>query len=314
MSQLKESNRILNGIADTAEKACTKSRTLLKAKSASDFEKAVPKIRSNYKEIRAALRLVRDDDKNYKKENEFFRDAGRKILDVQQAIAMVKAIDLINEQYSDRLYKNAFTELRDKLENYKKEKIESALNEEHVFQDMHQNLEGKCEDLKNMLAKPISRDVIESGLKRVYERGRKAQEKLSDSQTNDDFHELQKRVNYLSIQLGILNSIWPEMVDVWKKELEKLSHLLVTSESLHQLSGFLKDNGDMNAKEDGVYLMNTLVEGHLEQVRQHALLSAKKIFSLKAKNFMKFISAAWDAHEAESNQKILPSGKLKLSQ
>lgn len=313
MSQLKKTNWIISSISNTAETACTKSLSLLKAQKESSFEEAVPKIRRNYKIIRAALRLVRDEYKDYKKKNEFYRDEAKKIITVQQAIAMVKAVNLINEQYSDRLYKNAFTELREKLENYKQNQIESALNEAHIFQDLHQNLDAKCGELKEELSKPISQETVHSGLKRVYKRGRKAQKALSDSQTNEDFHELQKRVNYLEIQLGLLSPIWPGMIDVWKSELEKLSHLLVTSEGLNQLSGFLKDNGDMNAKEDGAYLMKTLIEGHSEQVRQHALLSAQKIYSLKSKNFMKFIKAAWDAHEAEGAQKILPSEKLKLS-
>lgn len=313
MGQTDEKEWINKRIADSAEKACSKSASLLKAKNASGFEDAVPGIRENFKEIRAALRLVRDDHKNYKKENEFYRDEAKKILAVQQAIAMVKAVDLIHEQYSERLYKNAFTDLREKLEAHKKDEIEKALNEEHIFQEMHQNLDGRCGDLKEGLSKPVARKTIASGLKRVYQRGRKAQKKLSDAASNETIHELQKRVNYLEIQLGLLSPIWSEMIGVWQAELQKLSHLLVTSEALNQLSGFLRANGDANAKEDGVYLMNTLIEGHKEQVQQHAVLTAQRIFSLKPKHFMTLIQGAWDANEAESAQKILPTEKLKLS-
>src|SRR5680860_1427090 len=306
MGQTKQTNWITKRIADTAEKACTKSVSLLKAKNAAGFEDAVPKIRENFKSIRAALRLVRDDHKSYKKENEFYRDEAKKILVVQQAIAMVKAVDLINEQYSERLYKNAFTDLREKLETHKKKEIESALNEEHIFQEMRQNLDGKCGNFKDTLSKPLARETIVSGLKKVYERGRKAQKKLSDTSTNETIHELQKRTNYLEIQLALLSPIWSEMIDVWQAELQKLSHLLLTSEALNQLSGFLRDNSDTKAKEEGVYLMNTLIEGHKEQVQQHAVLSAQKIFSLKPKHFIKIFTTAWDAYNSESAQKILP--------
>lgn len=314
MSQIDKTHWIINNISDTAQKTCKKSLSLLKTEKPSEFEAAVPEIRKNYKKIRASIRLVRDDYDNYKKENEFYRDEAKKVLSVQQAIAMVKAIDLINEQYSDRLYKNAFTELREKLENHKKKQIDTALDEEHIFQDLHQNLKDKCESLKDDLSKQISQDVIESGLKKVYQRGRKAQKNLSDSKTNEDFHELQKRVNYLDIQLGILSPIWPDMIRIWQSELEKLSQLLVTSEALYQLSGFLQTYGDMGDKNNGVYLMNTLVEGHREQVQQHALLLAQKIYSLKPKHLLKFITAALDANASESAQQILPVEKLKLSE
>lgn len=316
MEQLeeKETNWIIEKIVQTAETACKKSQKLLKSKEASDFESAVPKVRGNYKDIRAAFRLVRDENKNYKDENQFYRDEARKILEVQKAISMVKAIDLINEQYSDRLYKNAFTELRGALEDYKEKQIENALNEEHVFQEMHQNLDAKCANLKEMLSKPISRDAIISGLKRVYKRARSAKMELSESQTPEKFHELQKRANYLQIQLGLISPIWQEMIDVWESELEKLSQLVVTTEGLHQLSEFLRTNGSINAKEDGVYLMGTLVDGHREQVQKHALISAQRIFSLKTKDFAKFIDASWNAYESQTTQKILPSAKLKLSE
>ncbi len=313
MEQLKESHWIMKSIADTAESGCSKSLTLLKTTEEADFEKAVPKIRSNYKNIRAAFRLIRDDTKKYQKENKFYRDEARKILGVQQAIAMVEAIDLINQQYSDRLYKNAFTDLREKLNDHKKKQIVRALNEEHIFQEMHQNLEGRCKELKDGLARPVSYDTIESGLKRVYKRGRKANSKLSDSPTHEDFHELQKRVNYLQIQTGILYEIWPQMMEVWKGQLEKLSHLLVTSESLYQLSEFLKADKNTDAKENGAYLMNTLIEGHREQIQKHAQLLGQKIYSLKPKHFIRFVRAAFEAHEMEGSQQILPSKKLKLS-
>ncbi len=169
-------------------------------------------------------------------------------------------------------------------------------------------------NLKDNLSKPLTLDTIASGLKRVYQRGRKAQKNLSDAQTNEDFHELQKRVNYLAVQLEIVHPIWPDMIDLWRSELEKLSQLLVTSEGLFQLSEFLRTHGDMSDKNNGVYLMNTLVEGHGEQVQQHAMLLAQKVYSLKPKHFLKLLTSAWEAHDSERAQQILPSEKLKLSE
>lgn len=314
MAQHKETQWISKRIAETAESACTKSLSLLKVKKGADLEGTVPKVRENLKIIRAALRLVRDANKSYKKQNAFYRDGAKKILPMQKAIAMVKAIDLINEQYSERLYKNAFTELRNHLEKQKEEEIDSAINGEHIFRNMHQDLEDKCGTLKEQLSKPIAFDTIESGLKRVYQRGRKAKKKLSDSQTNESFHELQKRVNYLKVQLEIIKPIWPNMMDVWKAELKKLSDLLVTSEGLYQLSEFLKTKSGSNATEDGSYLMKTLIEGHREQVQQHAMLLAQKIYCLKPKQFIGLIQAAWDSHAMERTQQVMPSEKLGLSQ
>lgn len=314
MDQHKETKWISDSISETAEAACSTSLSLLKVKKGTNVEGVVQDVSENFKIIRAALRLVREEDKNYKKKNEFYRDEARKILAMQKAIAMIKAMDLINEQYSDRLYKNAFTEIRNQLEQHKEEAIDSALNEDHLFQDMHQHLRDKCGPLKEQLSKPISYDAIENGIKKVYQRGRKAKKELSASQTNEHFHDLQKRVNYLKVQLEILNPIWPNMMDVWTAELGKLSNLLVTSEGLYALSGFLTTKSGANSTEDGTYLMKTLIEGHREQVQKHALFLAQKIYHLKAKHFAKFLRAVWDAHASEQTQQILPSEKLGLSE
>jgi len=314
MAQNKETQWISERIAETAETACTKSQVLLKIKKEADLEGSVTEVREHFKTIRASLRLVRDTHKNYKKENAFYRDGARKLLPLQKAIAMVKAIDLINEQYSERLYKNAFTELRNHLEKHKEEEMDSALNGEHIFRNIHQGLEEKCETLKDQLLKPIAFDAIESGVKRVYKRGRKAKKSLSDSQSNERFHELQKRVNYLKVQLEIIKPIWPNMMDAWKAELKNLSDLLVTSEGLYHLSEFLNTKSDSNSTEDGTYLMKTLIEGHREQVQKHAQLLAHKIYCLKPKQFIEIIKAAWDAHAMEQTQQVLPSEKLGLSQ
>lgn len=65
MGQKTEKNWMVNRISDTAEKACTKSVSLLKAKNASGFEDAVPEIRDSFKKVRAVLLLARDDYKNF---------------------------------------------------------------------------------------------------------------------------------------------------------------------------------------------------------------------------------------------------------
>ncbi len=219
-------NWISKRLSSSAEEECNNAITLLNKDNHDKVGEDVHKIRQNFKKIRALLRLVRDEKDTYARENKFFRDQARKLASVRHADAMLEGLDLIQEQYNERIYKKAFIDIRTHLEEHRDAEAEKVLNEKHILQDMYQNLEPRCEKIAYIFKDAHSFKTVGSGLKRVYKRGEKAHTKSLDSKSASNLHELKKRVNYLKHQLDAINPVWPKLLTAWKEELEELSAFL----------------------------------------------------------------------------------------
>ena len=306
----KQPEWITERIVTVAEQSCKHARKVLKDGSATRIEEDVDAAREDLKRIRSIFRLVKVEMKDYKKLNTFYRDEARKMVPLQIANAMVNTVDMIHEQYSERLYKNAFTQLRSQLVEHKQEKKDEALKKGHILQEIAQNLGEHCEQLQEHLKFKNAYTTLGSGLKKVYGKAKKAQEKLNDKVDAEHLHELQKRTSYLNYQLDILKPIWPQMISAWMQELDRLNSLLVANEGLHHLSRFLDTNPDQNHAEDGAYLMKTLIEGHSEQLQKHALLLAQKLFYFNPKDFVSYFETSWNVYNTQQEQQLLPLEKL----
>jgi hypothetical protein len=68
--------------------------------SGGDFAQAVHETRSRFKKMRGLLRLARHGlgRKRFRRENDFFRDAGRQIRAVRDAAALIEALDRLTAQ------------------------------------------------------------------------------------------------------------------------------------------------------------------------------------------------------------------------
>lgn len=298
-------------LSTSVQRECTNALKLLNKEKHENISEDVHEIRLNFKKIRALLRLVRDKQDNYIRENKFFRDEARKLAAIRHADAMIEGLDLIQEQYNERIYKKAFVDIRAHLEEHRDAEAEKALKEKHILQDMHQNIEPRCEKTASFFKDIDSFKPIGLGLKRAYKRGKNAHTKAIDSKSNSNLHEFKKRVNYLSDQLDAINPVWPKFLKAWKEELNELSALLGSYRDLSMLSDHIQEKNTKISAEDGTYLLGTLIAGHQEQLRKHAILMGKKLYHLKAKDFIALLETAWETHASSMDKKLLPSDKLE---
>lgn len=304
-------NWISKRLSTSAEEECTNAIKFLHKEKHDNVGEDVHEIRRNFKKIRALLRLVRDEKDTYARENKFFRDEARKLAPVRHANAMLEGLNLIQQQYNERIYKKAFTDIRTHLEEHRDSAVEKMLDEKHILQDMHQNLEPRCEKTAAIFKGANSFKTIGSGLKRVYKRSKKAHTKALDSKSASNLHELKKRVNYLKHQLDAINPIWPKMLTVWKEELDELSAFLGSYRDLSMLNDHIQENNTKISAEDGTYLLGTLIAGHQEQLRKQAILLGKKLYHLKANDFVALMETAWETHASGMDRSLLPSDKLQ---
>ncbi|HEA30995.1 MAG TPA: CHAD domain-containing protein [Leeuwenhoekiella sp.] len=298
-------------LAASAQQECNNAIKLLNKEKHDHVGEDVYEIRQNFKKIRALLRLARDEKDNYSRENKFFRDEARKIASVRHANSMIEGLDLIQQQYNERIYKKAFSDIRIHLEEHRDKEVEKVLQENHVLQDMHQNLEPRCEKTTSFFKGVDSFKTIGSGIKRVYKRGKKAHTKALNSKSTSNLHDLKKRVNYLIDQLDAINPVWPKFLKAWSEELHELSAFLGSYRDLAMLNDYLQENNTKISTEDGAYLLGTLITGHQDQLRKHAILLGKKLYYLDPKDFIALLEVAWETHASGMDKKLIPSDKLE---
>src|SRR6056297_2462572 len=82
-----------------------------------DVHEAIHEARKHFKKIRAVLRLVRKQlGEVYRRENAWFRDAGREFSDERDAQAMLEAFDALKAHHPDPLEGVEFIPVQERLE------------------------------------------------------------------------------------------------------------------------------------------------------------------------------------------------------
>jgi CHAD domain-containing protein len=314
--EINDITRFPEGIKKVIRRECVSAIALLEQNKNANPHETVHKVRKSFKKIRALFRLVRDAMEDYHKENRFFRDEGRRVSDIRDATALIEALDLIYGQYSAKLYKNSFADIRQQLEKRRKSMAEKAFDEKDVLQAIRKKISAKCESVYTMPIEYSSFASIAPSLKRVYKRGRKAYRKAKDAKHPDDFHEWRKRVKYLRYQLRAIEAVWPDFMDTWEDELHKLSDYLGTDRDLmmlrnHILENSVLENSGENQGGESHYLLRTIVDGHRKQLQEHALLLGKRLYHMKPDHFASLVGSAMEAHIDEKNRNLVKPGQLE---
>jgi len=271
---------------------------------------SIHEVRKSFKKIRAALRLIRDSVDFYNEGNTFYRDQGRRISDIRDATSVVEALDLIYEQHEDRLYKNAFAGIREKLAERRTQHLEQVISSD-VLADIQYELERVSDRIMEWEININAFGDIEPSLARVYKRGRKAFESSKETQAPEAFHEWRKRVKYLRYQIDILNRTWPDYHELIEDELHKVSDYLGTDRDLFMLQNLMHEELHDAIEYNELFLLDSLINEHRQQMQQHAIELGYRLYQSKTKQFTEQMKVCWEAYERERAGDLVPSAKLE---
>jgi CHAD domain-containing protein len=188
--------------------------------------KAVHKVRTRCKRIRALARLYRDalGKDHYKKVNVHFRDLARKLSDLRDTKTMLDTYHEVVEEWSDKGWKLSFDDLEESLQSNRKAERKKELDKKEIFEDVVKELE-KGRELLEHSSKKIDEDpaLLAKGLARIYGRGQSALETVIQDGSVTEYHELRKRVKYLMYVLKLLKKSWPPLIKPLANELSDVS-------------------------------------------------------------------------------------------
>ena len=251
----------------------------LGGKTDSSHEDAVHEARKDMKKLRAVLRLARDElgDEVYRRENEGFRDAARKLSGVRDADVMLGTLKSLD---------GSFPQLRDSLKEHRRNARRGDTADEVIatLVDARERVEEW----------PLERDgfeALEGGLRRIYRRGRRAWQAVEEEPTTENLHEWRKREKDLWYHLTLLREAWPPL-------------LKPTADEAHELSDRLGDDHDLavllewahrHAAGDVLEGFDEAVERRREALQGEALDLGRRLYAERPRAFVARLGGYWEA-------------------
>ena len=275
-----EIRRVARGEVDRAMAALDRAR-------AGRF-KGVHDARKRFKAMRALLRLVaRPLGPTFRRENHWYRDAARQLAAVREAQASLETLD--------RLTGAEDATLRRKLEARYSVRGRLRFRDANVPAVL---IKGLAEAWERIAGWPLAGEgfeVIETGLRATYRRGRKGLRRAVRGASATALHEWRKDVKYHRHHLELLVLLWPDEMAGAAVTARRLGDLLGNHHDLHELRALLSTSPGLAGSEherESVLAAAELREGELET---RAIAVGGLVYAEKPGRFIVRMGAYWDA-------------------
>lgn len=257
--------------------------------SSLDCEAKVHQIRKRLKRVRGVLRLVRPRFKGkYKRENVFFRDAGRVLAPYRDADVTLATLDKLRN--GDAADCRALARLRQAAAAASgREGVDDALVR---VRDLLEEGERRVDDWS---LRGSGFGVIGDGLTAVYEKGRKASRKARRKGGADAHHEWRKRVKDHRYHMELLGEAWPAVFGARETEAKRLEDRLGDDHDVAVVRERLSRDlaGALGPRERSRVLV--LLEKRSAKLRRSAERLGRKLYCEEPQELSRRIRRIWQA-------------------
>jgi CHAD domain-containing protein len=267
---------------------------LHRASPRTSHDKAVHESRKMFKRQRALLRLVRDaiPDRDFRRANHAFRDAGRALSAVRDAKVLVDAFDKLLEHFKSELVPDAFSPIRRKLLQKRRAAKEHGPMTLHQVADLLRKQKRQAQSLK---LKHSGWKAIAPGLQQIYRQGRDAIGEALDHPTFESLHEWRKRVKDLWHQTQLLEPAWPEQLKQYGDDLHALSDLLGDDHDLAVLRQTIAESPNRFGQPAQIDPLFHLIDTRRSELEIDAFTLGQRLFAEKPRQFVDRIHSYWQA-------------------
>ncbi len=269
-----------------------------------DSHETVHQVRKRCKKIRGLIRLVRPEfEISYREENVWYRDAARALSYVRDSHSIIETYDSLIEKAGlkpeDR---KQFETVRRHLVTRRDRIAEDEVGLNDSINEFKDRLQiGRARIDFWSLGRQGFR-ALAGGLRKTYQRGRKAMTVAYKEPDTEHFHEWRKRVKYHWCHTRLLMPIWPPVMKAYRNEVHLLSEHLGDEHDLAVLKQTLSQNpADFNAGET-INELQKVIERRREALRRDAKPLGQRIFSEKPKQMVRRLSRYWQAWHASAEQ------------
>lgn len=262
--------------------------------AADDLVEAVHQFRKRCKKIRAVLRLARPAlGKQFKAENDRFRDMARRVAAARDAQVLGETFDRLLDAHDDEIDRRHYVSARPAAG----QQTDMGLPSEGVLAELDAGLVDARAALAHYRFSAEGFEVIAEGLARTYGRARTAMKQALAQPSADAFHEWRKRVKYHRHHCDLLRDLWPRPMKTRASELQRLADMLGDEHDLAVLAATAGGASDRNSRSQQALLV--LIDRRRTALQQAAEPLGRCLFAEKQDAFRRRVTHYWKARQLE---------------
>lgn len=252
---------------------------------------AVHEARKDLKKLRSVLRLARDaiGEATYERENARFREAGRLLSGRRDDQVMVETLDMLSERFPTDLDGEEIAGVSRSLKDASKADGEDL---QHVLDRAATEIEAGRAAIDDWELGASGWELVGPGATRSYRRGHARFASLSDDPSDENVHELRKRVKDHWYQLRIVRNAWREVLAETADQAHELGDLLGDHHDLAVLRDRLERAGGANGNLEAI---RSAIERRQAELLADALPYATRLYAEKPKAFGRRLHSYWSA-------------------
>lgn len=252
-----------------------------------DAAEAVHCVRKQFKKARAVVRLVREalGEEAYRRENDGFRDLGRRLGAARDAVVVVRTLDAVIADDAS-LDIPAVRRVRERLAKAAEE-LQPHRRGRGFAAEARAVVDTLREAVVRIDAWPIDDaglDVLLAGVGRSYKRGRRNMRRAYEAGDAHDSHEWRKRVKDLWYQLRLMRRASPKRLD---KAIERVGQLAELLGEDHDLAEMLRRAEEAaHGEADALQPLRLAVERRRGELARKAKPIGKRVYADKPRRFV----------------------------
>jgi CHAD domain-containing protein len=297
---LRAGESVEDGIRRIADSQLAGAQAELGGAPKRKLSEAVHDTRKRLKRLRATVRLPRGalGEDVYKRENAAFRDTGRRLAGVRDAAVLIETLDGLEEASGADLTSGATSALRTRLEAEREEALNGLRADGATVDAVVGDLEAGRARVGEWPLQTGGFGALESGLRRMYRRGRRAMRRAAADPTSENFHEWRKRVKDLWHALQILRSAAPRRMNKLANRTHKLSDLLGDDHDLAELRHYVLTHRQLFDDRLEVVGLMRAIDRRRAELHGQAIELGSSLYARRPKRFVSAIGRRWAKNAA----------------
>jgi CHAD domain-containing protein len=255
----------------------------------------VHEARKRFKMIRATLRLARPSlgELTFALENTWYRDTGRRLSSVRDAVAMLECLNALEKRWGRDLDPAVAAAARKGLER----RLASVSADEDGLvrrsAEVSQGLRSALVRLKDWGLHDRGFRTIGPGLERTYRQGRRAMKAALDEPSDENLHEWRKRAKDHWYHVRLLRNVWPKVMDAYRREMRNLTEALGMDHDLALLLPIVRGDPESFGGDDGARVLVELIHRRRADLQDQARVLGKRIYAEKPRTLVARFKARW---------------------
>jgi CHAD domain-containing protein len=267
---------------------------------------AIHEVRTDIKQLRALLRLVRAATarSKYRCCSRLLRKSGKRLAIARDAHVKLNALAKVISDCKRKLPPQGFAAIRALLAaDCRKEQM--RLSETGAPEKVRRLLKAICNNPACFHIKKSGWTALGPGIQHSYACGLRAFDLARETRKPEDFHEWRKRAKDLFYQIGLLEPIWPEQLGAAEAELKKLTECLGDDHDLFLLTEPSAAKRFNRYAPDEMAALGALVARRQGNLQSRAIAVGKRFYRESPSAFCNRLGQYWHRWRHKSKRKAL---------